>query len=204
MKFKALIVCFALLLTACATPLQTNEGRLTYLTVPPGAMLYEGSTALGLAPQTRNYLGVSGAKTVATSLVTAVWPSGAKASTWVNLSLGVSGLSTTISRPQNAPGLDKDLSFAAQIDERKRASDQESANALGMAIAGGLNSWNNRGTAPSTLPPIDLNDTSARQPTRSRSFLKSQSVSGSNRYCMYSDGVVNTVGATGLCPLSND
>lgn len=120
-----------LTLTSCATPIGPNQSQLTYISVPPGAMLYENNTAWGMAPQTKIYTSLDG-KT-ATKGVTAVWPSGAKSTQFFNVKLGTRQ-TATMSRPPNAPGMDRDLAFAEQLrlnQETKRAANDA---ALAAAI----------------------------------------------------------------------
>lgn len=94
---------------------------LTYETSPLGATIYEGGQAVGVAPVTRTYAGDGKSTEVRTPEVTAVWPSGAKATFWTILHVGDDRV-TTIQRPANAPGLDVDKAAAAKIaDENARA-----------------------------------------------------------------------------------
>ena len=99
---RLIIALLVLTLGGCGS-IPKNEGSLTYKTVPPGASLYEGDIAFGLAPQQRNYRAKAGEKTVRTRVVTAIWPSGAKATYWTDLPTDGRAFDATISRPQEAP-----------------------------------------------------------------------------------------------------
>ena len=105
----------------------SNQAQLTYYTQPPGAMIYSGGDAWGVAPQTRVYTGNQNYGSITTGEVTAVWASGAKARMSVNLPLGQGDRQIVISRPVDAPGLDRDLSYAAQLQQQ--ATNAAAANA---------------------------------------------------------------------------
>ncbi|PXX42894.1 hypothetical protein [Aquitalea magnusonii] len=113
-------------LSACAA-MQGNQVSLTVKTEPPGAMLYEGNHALGMAPQTLNYNGDPSKNIINTSKVTAIWPSGAQNSQSFNLPMHQGSFSATISRPKNAPGLANDL---ANADRVAAAEDRKARNAM--------------------------------------------------------------------------
>jgi len=126
-------VILAALFAGCAsTP--SNQAMLTYESKPEGAMIYEGKTALGVAPVTRTYLFPENAKAVETPEVTAVWPSGAKATYWTNLPIH-SDLQATIERPANAPGLEQDLANAQKIVEAKKREHSLEKQSLAHDIA---------------------------------------------------------------------
>ena len=113
----------ALVLAGCAT--EPRGARLTYETSPGGAMLYEDGKAIGMAPQMRSYPpGADASGQIRTPAVTAVWPSGAKASFWTFLKSGDDNV-TTITRPAKAPNLQVDLDNAqkfANDEERRKAA----------------------------------------------------------------------------------
>lgn len=111
----------AALLAGCAAPGKSNQGMLTYETSPEGAQLFEGGQAIGTAPVTRTYAGDGKSPQIKTPEVTAVWPSGAKASFWTNIDFG-SDRVATIERPAKAPNLQADLDNAAKF---KLAREQE-------------------------------------------------------------------------------
>ncbi|CAM4028428.1 hypothetical protein [Roseateles saccharophilus] len=118
----------AVLLAGCATP--GNQGMLTYETNPEGAQLFEGGQAIGTAPVTRTYAGDGKAAQITTPEVTAVWPSGAKASFWTKIDVG-SDRVTTIERPAKAPNLQADLDNAAKFKlAREQAQAREKQEAL--------------------------------------------------------------------------
>ena len=108
---SSLVLAFAL--SGCATA-PNNTAALTFDTKPEGARIFEGQTDLGVAPVTRTYTFPENTTTIETPLVTAVWPSGAKATYWTNLPLH-SDLAATINRPADANGLEKDLAAAETI-----------------------------------------------------------------------------------------
>lgn len=120
-------------LVGCATPASSNQAMLTYKTTPEGASLFEGNVNLGIAPQTRTYVGDGQNKTITTPVVTAVWPSGAKATFWTHLQAG-DDRETDIQRPAKAAGLDLDLANAEKVRtsqlNKKQAENAEAAQDL--------------------------------------------------------------------------
>ena len=118
----ATLTAATLVLSGCAT--EPRGARLTYETSPLGATLYENGQAIGLAPQMRSYPVADASGNIRTPEVTAVWPSGAKASFWTNLRPGDDNV-TTITRPAKAPNLQVDLDNAqkyASDEERRKAA----------------------------------------------------------------------------------
>ena len=101
----------ATMFSGCATP--EAGAKLTYQTSPAGATLYEGGQSIGVAPVMRHYDAAAGGGQIRTPEVTAVWPSGAKASFWTFLKVGDDNV-TTIARPDKAPNLQADLDNAAK------------------------------------------------------------------------------------------
>lgn len=122
-----------LTLVACATD-QQPQAMLTYETKPEGAQLFQGKVALGQAPLTQTYRGELNAKDITTPEVTAVWPSGAKASFWTRLPPRADDVAV-ITRPANAAGLDKDLAFEAQLVEARRKDERDKAERLRLERA---------------------------------------------------------------------
>ena len=123
---KKMLTCVAfattLILGGCAT--EPRGAKLTYETSPLGATLYEGGQPIGIAPQTRSYAATDANGQIRTPEVTAVWPSGAKASFWTFLKSGDDNV-TTISRPANAPNAKVDLDNAQKYvadEERRKAA----------------------------------------------------------------------------------
>jgi hypothetical protein len=115
-------------LAACAAPVP--HALLTYETAPAGATLYEGGQSIGVAPVTRTYPAAVPGSAIRTPEVTAVWPSGAKATFWTNLKVGDDNI-TTITRPAGAPGLDVDEANARTLkdaDARAKADLQRSVH----------------------------------------------------------------------------
>jgi hypothetical protein len=114
-------------LAGCLTSPPPNQALLTYETVPEGATIVEGGQSLGVAPITRTYAGDGKSDMIRTPEVTAVWPSGAKATFWTQLKVG-SDRVATIDRPSNAPGLQADLDnaknyAASSANDAKRAKE---------------------------------------------------------------------------------
>lgn len=113
-------VAAAALIAGCASA--PSGARLTYETAPAGATLYEGGQSIGVAPVMRAYPADPGGGQIRTPEVTAVWPSGAKATFWTFLKVGDDNV-TTITRPANAPNLQADLdnarSFQSEAERRK-------------------------------------------------------------------------------------
>jgi len=127
-KFTFIGLALAALLAGCAAPGKSNQGLLTYETNPEGAQLFEGGQSIGTAPVTRTYTGDGKSPQIKTPEVTAVWPSGAKATFWTNIDVG-SDRVTTIERPAKAPNLQADLDNAAKFklareqDQRREKQD---------------------------------------------------------------------------------
>jgi hypothetical protein len=119
-----LVALLSAVLAGCGATMPTNQAMLTYETQPLGATIYEGGTALGVAPVTRTYQAKdAAAKTIQTPEVTAVWASGAKASFWTNLDVGADRVAT-IERPAGAPGLETDLAKAQPLMDAKSREEQ--------------------------------------------------------------------------------
>jgi len=133
---KKILFVLMLGLVGCATPrqpLQHNQALITFISVPPGAMIYEGQNAWGIAPQERLY-SFQSLNNPHTLPVTAVWASGAQSTTSFDVTtLGIRQ-TATFSRPRNAPGLDKDLMFAEQLRQADAARSAESDAALAAAL----------------------------------------------------------------------
>ena len=129
-KFTSLVLAslFLINIAGCATTAK-NQAMLTFETAPEGATIYEGGVALGIAPYTRIYTLTNPSDTLATPEVTAVWPSGAKATYWTNVNAGAD-LDATINRPANAPGLTKDLENSKKFVEAKTRLAQSRQEAL--------------------------------------------------------------------------
>lgn len=125
-------LCCALTIAGCSAPLQTNQVKVTYQTIPPGAMIYKGQQALGRAPQSLTYTFDQQALTAGYYIdreVTAVWPSGARVGTFKILTSVKDG-EIQISRPVNAPGLDVDLANADRLRSIESAESDRAANAF--------------------------------------------------------------------------
>lgn len=115
-KTAYLMLVSCALFTGCATTVAPNQVQVTFKTEPPGALLYEGNVGWGMAPQTRIFTGEKYG-TARTRPITAVWASGAKTTHYFDLRLGHGPREATFSRPVDAPGLDKDLALAAQLQQ---------------------------------------------------------------------------------------
>ena len=129
----ALTLIISCILSGCATT-PKNQAMLTFETAPEGATLYEGAVLLGVAPYTRTYTFKSSGETLETPLVTAIWPSGAKATYWTNMYVGAD-LEATINRPDNAPDLAKDLENSKKFADAKARKAQSKTDALSRDIA---------------------------------------------------------------------
>lgn len=126
--FMSIITC--LIFTSCAKPLAPNQVRVTFSSIPEGAMIYEGEKAWGVAPVTLIYTVNDDAvrKGYFTEYnMFALWPSGAKHGGAVGIQVGEGSREVTFSRPSDAPGLDKDLSFAAQLELIEAAKEEAAA-----------------------------------------------------------------------------
>jgi len=118
----ATLAAAALVLAGCAN--EPRGAKLTYETSPLGATLYEGGQPIGVAPQMRSYRAMDANGKIRTPEVTAVWPSGAKASFWTYLNPGDDNV-TTIARPAKAANLQVDLDNAQKYvsdEERRKAA----------------------------------------------------------------------------------
>ena len=141
------VLASALILAGCAT--EPRGAKLTYETVPTGATLYENGQSLGIAPQMRSYP-ASDVKDgqIRTPVVTAIWPSGAKASFWTFLKPGDDNV-TTLTRPANAPNAQVDLDnaqkYAADEARRKASALRDQARSSARCQA------QMSGTAPSAI-----------------------------------------------------
>jgi hypothetical protein len=107
-------------LAGCASGPVSKDAMLTYETKPEGAMLFEGTQALGAAPQSRTYKHDGKTASIKTPEVTAIWPSGAK-ETYYTLVPPGADLMATIERPKNAPNLQADLDNAKKFIAAKAA-----------------------------------------------------------------------------------
>lgn len=116
-------------LAGCAG-VPASSAKLTYETVPDGALLYEAGRPIGMAPVTRTYTSDGKSTSITTPDVTAVWPSGAKTSFFTYLQVGADRVAT-LQRPKDAPGLQADLDHARTVAAtRKRATEREKASLL--------------------------------------------------------------------------
>ena len=138
--FRLAAIAAVAILASCAT--EPQGAKLTYETSPPGATIYEAGQSLGVAPVTKSYPSAGEGAQIRTAEVTAVWPSGAKASFWTFLKPGDDNV-TTLQRPANAPNLQADLDNAqnyASAEERLKAQqkrDQARASARCQAQTSG-------------------------------------------------------------------
>jgi hypothetical protein len=137
MRITCRIAMTVLLTTAwagCATAPPPNQALLTYESVPEGAVIFEGGQSVGVAPVTRTYVGDGKSDSIRTPEVTAVWPSGAKATFWTQLKVG-SDRVATIDRPANAPGLQADLDNAKKLAAESGRDAKRARDALARDIA---------------------------------------------------------------------
>ena len=127
---RPMAIIWALLLTACATPLAPHEVRVTFESEPPGAMIYSANQAYGLAPQTLTFsLSPDAVRQgwVDNNNIRALWPSGAE-QRGIRLTLQIKEGNFKFSRPPSAPGLDKDLSWALQLRQTAAAEGQAASD----------------------------------------------------------------------------
>ena len=118
----ATAVAAAALFAGCAT--EPRGAKLTYLTEPLGATLYENGQNLGIAPVTRSYPADAGGGQIRTTDITAVWPSGARTSFWTFLKPGDDHVAT-LTRPAGGANLQADLDNARKyMDAEARAKEQ--------------------------------------------------------------------------------
>lgn len=141
-----------LAMVGCAS-IPANQAHTTFYTQPPGALLYEGDTAWGMAPQKRIYTLTTGQTVIVSRPITAVWPSGAKVTTQVRMNPGVAQ-QYTFSRPLDAPGLDKDMAFANQLQQTAIAQQRADA-ASSMATAAIIKAT--QPPPPVYRPPVTTN-----------------------------------------------
>ena len=133
-RYRIATLLLASALTGCLTSPPPNQALLTYETVPEGAVIFEGGQSVGVAPVTRTYAGDGKSDMIRTPEVTAVWPSGAKATFWTQLKVG-SDRVATIDRPSNAPGLQADLDNAKKFAAAKDRDAQRAKDAIARDIA---------------------------------------------------------------------
>jgi len=133
-QWNAIVLVLASVLAGCASAPPPNQAKLTYETVPEGAVIFEAGQSLGPAPVTRTYTGDGKSDSIKTPDVTAVWPSGAKATFWTNLKVG-SDRVATIDRPSNAPGLQADLDNAKQFAASSANAEKRAKEAIARDIA---------------------------------------------------------------------
>lgn len=130
MKFLLPVIAAALI-SACATPVDPNMMTLEVITNPPGALIYEDGRALGQAPAFIPYVitpAVRHVGSITPRPITVVWPSGAKATASPGMLLARGQRQHFVfSRPMDAPNLDKDLQYAAQLQQVGYARQQAAA-----------------------------------------------------------------------------
>lgn len=119
-----------IILVGCATSLKPNQVLITFNSEPPGAMIYDGEKAWGIAPiklvfSANEY--VMRAGYADQNGFYAMWPSGAKSKKGGRVNVGQGSQQFTFSRPSDAPGLDKDLTYAAQLRQIEASEEQASA-----------------------------------------------------------------------------
>ena len=129
-----LTLAIALATAGCANLPQPGDAMLTYETAPEGATIFEDGQSLGVAPITRTYKNDGKSTSIRTPEVTAVWPSGAKASFWTLLPAGADRVAT-IERPSGAPGLQADLDHAARFAIAKDRDAQRTKEAIARDMA---------------------------------------------------------------------
>lgn len=131
MKFLVSVIVVAALMSGCATPVDPNMMKLQIITNPPGALIYEDGRALGQAPAFIPYVISPAARQVGKITprpITVVWPSGAKATATPGMFLARGQQQHFVfSRPIDAPNLDKDLQYAAQLQQVGYARQQAAA-----------------------------------------------------------------------------
>lgn len=119
------VTALIVLVAMCGCASGPRQAKLTYLSVPDGAEIFEGGKSLGVAPVTRTYQSVGESTQITTPDVTAIWPSGAKTSYFTILPAW-SDRQATLQRPADAPGLQMDLDNAQKwVAERARIKDQQ-------------------------------------------------------------------------------
>lgn len=129
-----LALAIALATAGCTSLAQPGDAMLTYETAPAGATIFEAGLSLGVAPVTRTYPYDGKSTSIRTPEVTAVWPSGAKASFWTLLPAGADRVAT-IERPSGAPGLQADLDHAARLAIAKDRDAQRTKEAIARDMA---------------------------------------------------------------------
>lgn len=127
-------------LTGCAT-INPNQVSVLLNSQPAGAYLYEGSRAIGIAPQRWNYQITDSQRAagfIKSNPIKAVWVSGAEAEIPLILQLQIgNNQAVTFSRPSNYPGLEKDLQFAMQLQQQSLTRQQiEATQSAAIANAG--------------------------------------------------------------------
>lgn len=145
----------ALGLAGCAAgPDASKSAMLTFETSPEGATLLEDGVAIGTEPVTRTYKVDAQATTVKTPVVTAVWPSGAKATFWTVLKPGADEIAT-IKRPPLAPGLDKDQANASRVLATRLAAGSDQAQKIRQERARASNACQQQMSGGAQGNPVD-------------------------------------------------
>lgn len=141
---KYLAVLLVIALEGCATP--PSVLWVTYLSDPPGAMIYSGGQPIGYAPRRLWYPISDEADRIAhmkLAGVKAQWASGATAEVkFIDAYLLRNGLNQkfTFMRPQNAPGRDADMRFALELrriellERQAKAQEEQAAAQMFNAI----------------------------------------------------------------------
>lgn len=130
----SMAIALASALAGCAASPSPSEALLTYESVPEGAAIIEDGQSIGVAPVTRTYRSDGKSASIRTPDVTAVWPSGAKATFWTMLKVGADQVAE-IRRPANAPGLQADLDHAKKFASEKERDAARAKAATARDIA---------------------------------------------------------------------
>lgn len=124
---KLILVLLVAAISGCAS----NEVKVRYVSDPPGATFYDGQRSLGRAPVVLTYAVTDEARnrrTMKLRGVTAIWVSGAKISySDTNIVIDGTDRQLTAVRPVDAPGRDKDMSYALELEKLQMMGRQAEA-----------------------------------------------------------------------------
>lgn len=151
----------ALLLAGCAHRPPANTVELTVVSQPAGAYISEkGSTLAGLAPLVLQYPMAGLTKDKNGCYVVrgfdARWGSGAASSSagTVLFCGGGQKFHFVLQRNPADPGLDKDLAFALQLDQRQEDRDNALVEGIAAGFAGAMDARNQQ-RQPVKIAPIN-------------------------------------------------
>lgn len=153
----AILVSAIFIATGCATPIQPNQVALKVNSIPKGAQISTEGKSFGIDPTIIWTLNKPTSSPVTTNLITATWPSGATASTRVEIPRSGATFTYVFHRP-DAPGADIDFRYAQQIEYEQRQKTDEATAGLMMLFLGAAAAGYGSGGTPSSSHQSDPYD----------------------------------------------